>query len=59
MHLLFLIFVLTSLAIFGAEATGVKEVGGISIYIYARYIFITELVMINWKDQNMINEVKS
>jgi hypothetical protein len=47
------------LGIFGANATGVQEIGGISIYIYARYIFITELVMVNWKDPNMIKEVKS
>jgi hypothetical protein len=58
-HLLFLIFVLTSLGIFGARATGIESIGGISIHIYAWYIFITELVMINRKDQNMINEVKS
>jgi hypothetical protein len=58
-QLLFLIFVLTSLGIFGAKASGTEEIGGISIQIYAWYIFIAELVMLNWKDQNMINEVKS
>ena len=58
-HLLFLIFVLTSLGIFGAKATGLETVGGIPIYLYAWYIFVTELVMVNRKDQNMINEIKS
>ena len=58
-HLLFLILVLTSLGMFGAKATGLETIGGISIYIYAWYVFITELVMTNRKDQNMINEVKS
>lgn len=58
-HLLFLIFVLTSLGIFGANATGLDNIWGISIGIYAWYIFITELVMVNRKDQNMINEIKS
>jgi hypothetical protein len=47
------------LGIFGAKATGLETVGGISLSIYAWYIFITELVMVNWKDQNMINEIKS
>jgi hypothetical protein len=58
-HLLFLIFVLTSLGKFGADATGLDTVGGIPIAIYAWYVFITELVMVNRKDQNMINEIKS
>ena len=58
-HLLFLIFVLTSLGIFGAKSTGIEHIWGIAIGVYAWYIFITELVMVNRKDQNMINEIKS
>jgi hypothetical protein len=45
--------------VFGAEAAGVETIGTIPIAFYARYIFITELVMTNRKDQNMINEIKS
>ena len=25
---------------------------------YVRYVFITELVMVNWKDQHLIDEIK-
>ncbi len=58
-HLLFLIFVLTNLAIFGANAKGVDNIAGISIWLYAWYVFITEIVMTNWKDQTLIDDVKS
>jgi ABC-2 type transport system permease protein len=58
-HLLFLIFVLTSLAMFGAKSKGVDNIAGISIGLYARYVFVTEIVMTHWKDSNMIEEIKS
>ncbi len=58
-HLLFLIFVLTSLAIFGANSKWVDNIAGISIWFYAWYVFITEIVMTNWKDQTLIDDVKS
>ncbi len=57
-HLLFLIFVLTSLTLFGANAKWVDNIWWISLWLYARYVFITEIVMINRKDQNMIDEIK-
>lgn len=57
-HLLFLIFVLTSLTLFGANAKWIDNIWGISLWLYAWYVFITELVMINRKDQNMIDEIK-
>ena len=58
-HLLFLIFVLTTLTLYWAHSKGVDNIWGISLALYARYVFITELVMINRKDQNMIDEIKS
>lgn len=58
-HLLFLIFVLTSLAMFGANAKWVDNIAGISIWLYAWYVFVTEIVMTNWKDQTLIDDVKS
>lgn len=58
-HLLFLIFVLTSLAVFGANAKWVDNIAGISIWFYAWYVFITEIVMTNRKDQTLIDDVKS
>ncbi|MFA5748068.1 MAG: hypothetical protein WC872_03040 [Candidatus Absconditabacterales bacterium] len=58
-HLLFLILVLSSLALFGAKAKGIDNVAGIAIGFYAWYVFITEIIMINRKDQNLIDEVKS
>ncbi len=58
-HLLFLIFVLTSLAIFGAHAKWIDDIAGIQIWFYAWYVFITEIVMTNWKDQTLVDDVKS
>ncbi len=58
-HLLFLIFVLTSLTLFWAHAKWVDNIAGISLWLYARYVFITEIVMINWQDKSMIDEIKS
>ena len=58
-HVLFLIFVLTNLAMFWANAKWVDNVAGISIWLYAWYVFITEIVMTNWKDQTLIDDVKS
>lgn len=58
-HLLFLVLVLTSLTLFWAHAKWVDNIGGISIWFYARYVFITELVMINRQDKSMIDEIKS
>lgn len=57
-HLLLLIFVLTSLAIFGAKYQGIDTVGGIPLTSYVWYVFITELVMVNRKDQHLIDEIK-
>ncbi|PZM87538.1 MAG: hypothetical protein DLD55_00775 [candidate division SR1 bacterium] len=57
-HLLLLIFVLTSLAIFGAKHQGIDTVGGIPLTSYVWYVFITELVMVNRKDQHLIDEIK-
>lgn len=58
-HLLFLIFVLTSLAMFGANAKWIDNIAGISIWLYAWYVFVTEIVMTNRKDQTLIDDVKS
>lgn len=59
LHLLLLIFVLTSLTLFGANAKWIDNIAGISIWFYARYVFITELVMVNRQNKSMIDEIKS
>jgi ABC-type uncharacterized transport system permease subunit len=57
-HLLVFVFIIPLLVRFGANSAWIDNISWIEIWMYARYIFIAELVMTNWRDKNMIDEIK-
>lgn len=57
-HLLMFVFIIHLLVTFGANAKWIDNISWISLWMYAWYIFIAELIMINRKDTNMIEEIK-
>ena len=57
-HLLIFVFIIPMLVTFGAKAKWIDTISWIDIWMYAWYIFIAELIMTNWRDRNMIEEIK-
>ncbi len=58
-RVLLFVFVLSFLWIYWATNKWISDVGGISLSLYAWYIFFTEVIMINWIDRDLIRDVKS
>ena len=57
-HLLIFVFIIPMLVTFGARAKWIDTISWIEIWMYAWYIFVAELVMTNWRDKSMIEEIK-
>ena len=57
-HVLTFVFIITVLVTFGAKTKGINAISWIEIWMYAWYIFIVELIMTNWRDRDMIEEIK-
>ena len=57
-HLLTFVLIISMLVIFGAQAKWNDTISWINIWMYAWYIFISELVMTNWRDRDMVEEIK-
>ena len=57
-HLLMFVFIIPLLVTFGANAKWIDNISWIPIWMYTWYIFVAELIMINRKDTNMIEEIK-
>jgi len=58
-RLFVVVFLVTSIALYGANMKWVQFVWGISVSVYIWYVFITELLMMNRNDKNITNDVKS
>jgi len=57
-HLLVFVFIIPILVSYGVKSTWGDSISWIQIGMYAWYIFISELIMTNWKDKDMIDEIK-
>lgn len=57
-HLLTFVFIIVVLVTFGANSKWLNIISWIEIWMYAWYIFISELIMTNWRDRDMIEEIK-
>lgn len=57
-HLLIFVFIIPMLVAFGAKAKWIDTISWIEIWMYAWYIFVAELIMTNWRDRDMIDEIK-
>lgn len=57
-HLLVFVFIIPMLVTFWAKSQWLDNVSWIQIWMYARYVFITELIMTNRRDKNMVEEIK-
>lgn len=58
-HLLVFVFIIPMLVTFWAKSQWLDNISWIQIWMYAWYVFISELIMTNRRDRNMINEIKS
>lgn len=57
-HLLIFVFIIPMLVTFWANAKWINNISWIDIWMYAWYIFISELIMTNRRDRDMIEEIK-
>ena len=57
-HLLMFVFIIPLLVTFWANAKWIDNISLIEIWMYAWYIFVAELIMINRRDMDMIEEIK-
>ena len=56
---LFIVYLLTALVMYGAKAKGINYIWVIAIEYYIWYVFITELVMMNRRDDDLVSGVQS
>lgn len=56
---LFVVYLLTALVLYSAKAKGVDYIGVIAIEFYIWYVFVTELVMMNRRDDDLVAGVQS
>lgn len=52
-------FIISNLFIYWMEHQWVSSVWGISVWIYVWYVFANQLYLTNWKDQDVISDIKS
>ncbi len=57
-HLLLFVFIIPCLITYGMKTKWIDNISGIAIWMYPWYVFITELIMTNRRDKDIINEIK-
>ncbi len=56
---LFIVYLLTALVLYSAKAKWIDYIGAIAIEYYIWYVFVTELAMMNRRDEDLVAGVQS